>query len=508
MARYGVDSGFRSRAAVLAVVLFLFFDFTALALNVWLSWKIEKQAIAINLAGRQRMLSQRMAKVLLLLDEQSAKARMPARSGADSRPLLDELRLTFELFDTTLEGFANGQVTRGGADETLYLDAVTGSQARQLVSDAGALWHPYRSLVLAVIDASPENLAEVLPPAVSYAKQHNLALLGLMNKLTTELEILTQREAARIRLYQGIAFLLALVNFCGAFVLYGRRIREGDKQKNLLDEIINKVSASVLVLDADETTILKANRTSEVLFAYAPGELIGHQLSDLLERRDGTLVGLKKDGATFIAVTESNPAVLDGKHLFIQTISDITEQRMTEVHLSSLAYHDLLTKLPNRLLFDDRLRMEIAHAQRRNLKLGILFIDLDNFKPINDIHGHYLGDLLLQDVAVRMKRCLRESDTISRRGGDEFTVIINDIGDREHCAKVAQVIISQLEKAFVIDDKVFLISASVGIAIFPDDGDDAHLLVSHADEAMYRAKQDGRGIYRYYSAPLARPNAT
>jgi len=484
----------------MAVVLFLFFDFAALALNFWLSWKIEKQAVAINLAGRQRMLSQRMAKVLFQLED-TREAGGNAHLGGEAGPLLKELGVTFNLFDDTLKGFAIGHRTRGGSNEELFLEAVTGATARDLVSQAARIWAPYRERVNDVLLADIGKLPDVVSPAVAQARENNLQLLDLMNRLTTELEVLTQQEAAKIRLYQGIAFMLALLNFIGAFFIYARRVRDGDKQQGFLEEIIDKVSASVMVLDKDASRILRANQTSETLFGYATGELNGMQISALLDSRDGNLIGRRKDGTTFIALKDSSHVRIEGQELFIETISDVTEQRMTEVHLSSLAYHDLLTALPNRLLFDDRLRVDIALAQRRKRKLGVMFIDLDRFKPVNDEHGHDIGDLLLQDVAVRLKRCLRESDTISRRGGDEFTVIVNDIGDREHCAKVAQVIISQLERPFVIQGLVLNIGASVGIALYPDDGDDPHLLVSRADEAMYRAKQQGRGIYRYYSPP-------
>ncbi len=484
-----------SRAAIAAVVLFLVFDFTALALNFWLSRHIEQQAIAINLAGRQRMLSQRMTKVLLQLE------RLPSNSNRESSPLLAELRLSSELFDNTLRAFADGHLTHSGTNEELYLDAVTDPLARALVEQAQALWLPYRALIQAVLTSSAAGLAQTLPASTSYAVEHNIELLALMNRLTSELEISTQGEAARIRLYQGLAFLLALVNVAGAMLLYNRRLREANKQQCLLDEIINKVSTSVMVLDSDASTILKANQTAEDLFGYRSGELGGLPIGNFLQSQDGNCLGQRKDGSTFPARADRNEAHLDRRKLFIETISDLTEQRLTEAHLSGLAYHDLLTHLPNRLLFDDRLRVEIAHAQRLELKLGVLFIDLDNFKPVNDLHGHEIGDQLLQAAAARLKLCLRESDTISRRGGDEFTAIIGNIGNfggHEDCSRVAQIIIAQMNKPFIIDNRELRIGASIGISLYPDDGDNAQQLLGRADEAMYRAKQGGRGIYCYY----------
>lgn len=489
-----------SRIAVVAIVLFIFFDFAALALNFWLSYKIEQQAISINLAGRQRMLSQRMVKVLLQIDN----AR---KNGSDIQERLKELKLTFELFDNTLQGFDTGHKTRGGADEELFLPAVKGADARIAVGEAIALWTPYREHILRVIITGPHLTSEILQPAIEHAETRNLQLLKLMNKLTTQLELQTKNEASQIRIYQGLAFVLALANFFWAFFVYMRRIREFSRGHNLLDEIINKISASVLVLSSNNV-VLKTNRTAEQLFGYKNGAIIDKRLDELLIGEEDDLVGHRKDGSTFMAMCERNPAMLDQQQLEIVTVLDVTQQRMTEKHLSSLAYHDLLTRLPNRLLFDDRLRVEIAHCQRNKLMLAVLFIDLDKFKPVNDTHGHEVGDLLLQDVAVRLLRCLRESDTVSRRGGDEFTIIATDSGTLENCEKIARIVLSQLTKPFFIQNLEIHIGCSIGISIFPTDGDDAHLLVSRADEAMYQAKSAGRGTYRFYSPTISAGETT
>lgn len=482
----------QSRAAIAAVVLFLVFDFTALALNFWLSWKIEKQAIAINLAGRQRMLSQRLTKVLLQLE------RTP--TAEEEATLHDELRLTYTLFDDTLQGFALGHSTLGGSNATIYLEPLHDPKAQPLIAETFRIWQDYRKHVQALLNAESSTKTTLLQRATEYAIAQNLTLLDLMNRLTSALEAETQREAAKIRLFQGLAFLLALCNAAGALLIYAYRFRQANRQQNLLDEIINQISASVVVLDRDAATIVRANKTAEDLFGYRKGELSGKQISGLLHRQDGNIIGLRKDATQFPAQADRNEVQLDGQRLFIETISDLTEQRMTEEHLSGLAYHDVLTKLPNRLLFDDRLRMEIAQAQLRGCKLGVLFIDLDNFKGVNDKHGHEIGDKLLQDAAVRLKRCLRESDTISRRGGDEFTAIIGNIAVLEDCVHVAQVIVAQLEKTFHIDGQDLRIGASVGISIYPDHGDNPQQLLGHADEAMYRAKQNGRGMYCCYQS--------
>lgn len=480
-----------SRIAIIAVVLFLVFDFVALTLNYWLSWKIEKQAIAINLAGRQRMLSQRMVKILLQLDHSRLDEQLRAKE-------LQELRVTFDLFDDTLQGFAKGHTTKGGANEELFLEPVKGDAAQKFVASASALWVPYRTLVLDILNAPPDSRDESIRLATDYAEHNNLEVLDLMNQLTTELELLTKHETQQIRLYQGSAFAFAMLNFIGALMIYVRRMRAMSRSHTILDDIINNIAASVMVVDT-ANVVLKANQTTEKLFGYGTGELLGLHETELVKGEQDKIVASRKDGSTFPASMERSEIMLDGQKLYIDTIIDVTRQRMTEEHLTSLAYHDLLTGLPNRLLFDDRLQVELAHAQRQNKSLGVLFVDLDKFKPVNDTYGHEIGDLLLQDVTVRLKRCLRETDTVSRRGGDEFTIILSEIGGRNSCERVAQTILSQLGRPFMIQNLELKIGASIGISLYPNDGNDAHLLVSRADEAMYQAKQTGRNKYVFYS---------
>ena len=201
--------------ALLALGLFIVFDIVGVSLNTLLSWRVEQQAIGINLAGRQRMLSQRMVKVLLQIDN----AR---RNGDPAKAYFDELKLTFDLFDNTLKGFYAGHETRGGTGEKLFLPAVSEPKARQAVSEAVALWQDYRSKVVALIERGEQGDATILQAALAEAQARNLKLLGLMNTLTTELELLTQAEAQRIRVYQAAVLLLALLCFAWAFVLFHR----------------------------------------------------------------------------------------------------------------------------------------------------------------------------------------------------------------------------------------------------------------------------------------------
>jgi diguanylate cyclase (GGDEF)-like protein len=170
--------------------------------------------------------------------------------------------------------------------------------------------------------------------------------------------------------------------------------------------------------------------------------------------------------------------------------------------LLRLANYDPLTTLPNRTLFNDRLEQEIKKAHRTKSPLALLLIDLDRFKEVNDTLGHGIGDLLLVEVARRISECVRETDTVARLGGDEFTVILNELNDSSQTERIAQDIIHQLAKPFTLDANTVYMSASLGIAIYPSDGQDIENLLKHADQAMYGAKADGRNRFGYFTESM------
>jgi diguanylate cyclase (GGDEF)-like protein len=170
--------------------------------------------------------------------------------------------------------------------------------------------------------------------------------------------------------------------------------------------------------------------------------------------------------------------------------------------LLRLANYDALTGLPNRTLFNDRLKQEIKKVRRNESVLALLIIDLDRFKEINDTLGHGKGDLLLIEAAQRLNGCVRETDTVARLGGDEFTVILPEIRDRAQVERIAQNIIRKLSQPFMLESSIAHISASIGITIFPDDAQDIENLLKHADQAMYVAKGEGRGRFGYFTESM------
>ncbi|GGB89540.1 hypothetical protein GCM10011352_14450 [Marinobacterium zhoushanense] len=476
--------GSSTRLALLAVILFLFFDFAALALNFWLSLRIEQQAVHINLAGRQRMLTQRMVKTLLQLEES-----MPG--GGDYARVLDELADTFDLFDKTMTGFVVGGLTRDGLGHQIHLSPLQNSRTRALALGAQSLWQPYREKVLAVIEG--EGRSGNLQEAVQLAERDNLHLLELMNSLTSELEAETRQEARYIRSFQGLAFLLAIFNFAVAIAIYLKRLHIVHQERDLIDKIINRIASGVLVVGS-HNRILRANEAMELLTGYGEAELVGLSVDQVLRQRDKGMVVEHRDGQLYFCSVDVSLAQLSGKLVEVYTVNDVTDQKRTENELSILAYHDQLTGLPNRLLFDDRLKLELNHCRRHQVGLAVIFIDLDGFKPVNDTYGHDVGDILLRQIAHRLDNALRSSDTVSRRGGDEFTLILTDLPERKVLDRLVSDLLELLMRSYSIDGVEVDISASIGIATFPDSGQSAEELLRRADEAMYWAKRGARRI--------------
>jgi diguanylate cyclase (GGDEF)-like protein/PAS domain S-box-containing protein len=190
----------------------------------------------------------------------------------------------------------------------------------------------------------------------------------------------------------------------------------------------------------------------------------------------------------------------DGKPIrMIGTHTDITHRKTSEAQVTHLAHYDQLTGLPNRVLFLDRFRQDIKKAQRTGQSVTLMFLDLDKFKEVNDTLGHDVGDMLLKNVAQRLESCVRASDTVARMGGDEFTVILNDINSQTNIERIAQDILDKMTTPFHLGDEVIHISTSIGISHYPKDGNEVELLLKNADQAMYAAKEQGRNRFQYFT---------
>lgn len=211
-----------------------------------------------------------------------------------------------------------------------------------------------------------------------------------------------------------------------------------------------------------------------------------------------------RDGSELDILLSAIPArTLTGRaaHSLI-VATDLSARNQAEREIHQLAYYDTLTGLPNRALFNDRLRRAVAQAQREGTQVGVLFLDLDQFKAINDTLGHSVGDLVLQTVAQRLQSCVRDEDTVARLGGDEFVIALSHLPSERSPALLADRILALLAEPVNLGEREFFSHASIGIAIFPGDGHDADTLLRSADTAMYAAKEGGRNTYRYFSEDM------
>lgn len=279
----------------------------------------------------------------------------------------------------------------------------------------------------------------------------------------------------------------------------------------------------ILVTDA-ENRIVSVNPSFTALTGYGPSEALGKMPAMLKsgrhpadfyaemwrslaasDRWEGEICNQHKDGSQFTAWLSINLIRgADGRianHIAI--FSDTTEHKAAAARMRQMAQYDFLTGLPNRALFADRMRNILANAQRYQRQFALLFIDLDNFKPINDTHGHQVGDAVLCEIARRLTEHIRASDTVARIGGDEFVVLAPEIDDPAEAGLLADKIVRILAAPLMIEDREFGVTVSIGIATFPADGDSDAELIAAADRAMYAAKNDGRNAWRLASAVTA-----
>ncbi len=323
-----------------------------------------------------------------------------------------------------------------------------------------------------------------------------------------------------------------------------QKVRLAQENKRMLQQLehseewhrllVNTSPDVIYTLDAEGRFTFLNERVSQVL-GYAPDELVGQRYEAIVpddelenaryhfnERRTGdrathnTEVRLKRKADLLSASNE--PVVVfeisamgmyrpraDGRGEFLGTYGvarDISARKQAEATVTFQAYHDLLTGLPNRALFNDRVRQAISQARRHGQALAVMFLDMDRFKVVNDTLGHLVGDGLLQGMTQRLRDSLREGDTLARIGGDEFMLLLPHVRSRDNAAFIAQKILASLQQPFLIDSHEIYSGMSIGIALYPDDGDNLETLVKHADLAMYHAKDNGRNDYRFFTHEL------
>jgi diguanylate cyclase (GGDEF)-like protein/PAS domain S-box-containing protein len=348
--------------------------------------------------------------------------------------------------------------------------------------------------------------------------------------LETFARVATTGEAARLEQYGGsFGRYFEITAACpehGLVAIFFEDVTErkhAQEQQRQASTAFNNTMEAIMITDAD-AEIIVVNQAYTKITGYESSEVIGktpriHKsgrhdeafystLWQALARNgqwQGEIWNQRKDGQVYPA-WENISAVKDNHgHItnYVSVFSDISTIKQTEARLSQLAHHDALTGLANRLSFNLNLEQALERARRHQHKIGLLFLDLDHFKLINDTLGHEAGDKLLQIISERLKQNVRAEDIVARLGGDEFTIILEEIGHNEDAATLAQKLIHAVAEPMQLNDQEIVISTSIGLSIFPDDATTATDLAKAADTAMYRAKARGRHTFEFYSSEMS-----
>lgn len=324
-----------------------------------------------------------------------------------------------------------------------------------------------------------------------------------------------------------LELMITEVNHIGGTIFVGM-LRDVSKRKETEQELrlagqVMEVAQESIVITEDDLSICAVNPAFTEITGYLPEEVIGCSpkilasgLHDQVfyERMwyeinttgnwQGEVWDKRKNGEVYpkwLSISEIRDSSDMVTH-YVSVASDITDRKLSEKRLKQLAHYDNLTGLPNRMLLLDRMRQEIEQSKRNNLKLALLFLDLDRFKSVNDNYGHNVGDQLLVSVAERFRGCIRETDTLARHGGDEFAILVSDVKESDDVARIAEHLIASLQSSFDLDGKECFVGVSIGIALFPNDGGEPDELMQKADTAMYRAKASGGKNYSLYDQRL------
>ena len=344
------------------------------------------------------------------------------------------------------------------------------------------------------------------------------------------------------RLVPYIVALLSLVVFAGVVLLrwlvvplVAHVVQSEQETRDVLEKlsegemriraVLNNIDEGIVTF-APDGVIESFNPAAERMFGYGSEEMIGRHIDTLMpdhlrivqagsEFEQGAsattaagnshgreMTALRRDGTTFPVGVRVSHMRIGEQRLYVDALHDLTLRKENENKILHLATHDSLTGLPNRMLLQDRIQQAIARAQRHPGLVAVMFVDLDNFKTINDSLGHDIGDSLLKSVAERIARCIRDEDTVARQGGDEFIVVLDELNDPKDAADIAKKILDALGKPYSIGERELHTGASIGIAVYPMDGQRVDELLKNSDTAMYHAKDAGRNNFQFFAPQM------
>lgn len=376
------------------------------------------------------------------------------------------------------------------------------------------------------------QLIDVLGPA-SFARIAN-QLKQVLAGQTVSLDLALSRDKLPSRDGQLTLVPRFVENVCVGFMMLLVDITERKhyeaalfEEKERIRVMLNSIGDAVIATD-QQGIVTFMNPIAESLTGWLLPQVIGKAIEEVMPLRDGSnefdlqnpirlalqenrVVGmalncklLSRDGNLFDVEDSASPIRNQQGQTTgaIVVFHDVSEARAMAIKMTHLAYHDALTNLPNRMLLQDRILQAIQQAIRSQRRVAMVVVDLDNFKSINDTAGHAVGDTLLQQIARRLQSTCRSVDTISRQGGDEFVLLLPEIGSLDQISDTVNRMLDLITEPVLVNTARYTLSACVGISLFPDDSDDAETLYRHADSAMYTAKQAGRGQFRFFSPDI------
>lgn len=356
----------------------------------------------------------------------------------------------------------------------------------------------------------------VFQPDGADLRQHGVSLAGrlwVVQVARSPVSWLTQPLPLSILVGGTLVTLFAFGVLLGFANRYQHAVRiahrldvQARQSARRLAAVIESSADAIVTLDA-EGVVRSANAAAQRMFGAPDGRMIGRSMRDFLD--DGAPAqlagrGLREtmattmSGARFPVQVAFNEMSMEGERHYVGIVRDVSQWHEAQQRIHHMAHHDALTGLPNRVLLENRLRQAVERARREKGRLAVLFVDLDRFKNINDSLGHHVGDRVLCEVARRLSGAVRSSDTVARMGGDEFVVLLPQIAALEDAELVAHKILHVLEAPIDDGGHELRVTASVGVAPYPECGEDPATLMRHADSAMYHAKEAGRSTYRVY----------
>lgn len=470
-----------------------------------------------QLSNRQQLLIEErtadlsLANTLLAaeVEERTLNQERLVASEARYRKVVDNIREAIALVEEGRLIFANprlAELTR------LPLDSLRGHAWLELFAQAD------HEAIQACLNERLQTMSDGSSQPHTPLRAHLLCHgAGKSDPLVIELQVLPL-QASSDRPQQ---WLLSARNISRRF--------ESERSQRLITAVFESTLEAIMVTDR-ENRITMVNPAFEHITGYRLDEALGKSPAMLSSGRhdqqfyldmwqtlqnsgiwSGEVWNRRKDGSLYIewlTITALHPrdeygTPVESEAGYVALFSDITQRKEAENKLRYKAHHDALTGLPNRSLFDDHLQLSLSQARRYGRNFALLYIDLDYFKKVNDTLGHAAGDELLIECAYRMSQCSRESDTLSRLGGDEFALLLSEISGREEIEDIASRIVAAVALPFNLTQGIGNISASIGIAVYPEHGQDADTLKANADLALYEVKRRSRNAYQFYSAELA-----